>query len=365
MKQLVLPGLASLIGICLLSSWCISPAKAESSNADFESVFKDRGSSYILVFAYPSAAWLDWSSPSKLSRTSVQSTLAKRMFGLPSTIGHAQFAWSCRQSDSSVVSQGASGQSGENNGQSLASLSAGWGMSILEFVYNDGNLEFDKEVKQRIASGAAGNQFSWAGFKVNHQSCMKLVNFVEKYQASGAYQNYGFPVDPLKYEGAGCTSYANAALEVSEAPIPFREQWLRKYRIPHHLLGRQDKIPDHTLIVPNAKIPEHRLQVPLTDFLLGDLQWAQANEPAIDFQYYDPELFYESFLHLENQYRQQQGLTPKPAVRTAQLDRFQLALKSTIDSWMQNLKQRQTPMELDTIANQSGLIIDLRSEFTH
>lgn len=349
--------LAGMMSTALLWSYALA---AQAQPMAYEDVFRDHHSSYILVFAYPSAAWLDWSSPSKLSATSVQSAVVKRMFSLPTTIGHAQFAWSCRQPDGQLISQGASGQSGENNGQSLAALSKGWGMSILELVFTDGNLEYDQEVNQRILNGAAKNQFSWAGFKVPTESCMKLVNFVEKYQAAGAYTNYGFPVDPLKYQGAGCTSYANAALERSDAPLPFRDAWVRHYQIPESQLGRNGEPPAHTAIVPAARIPDRKLEVPLTDFLFGDRQWAKENEASIRFEYYDPELFYESFLHLENGYRQTQGMPLKPAVRTASLDGFQQQLKTRMTQWMQTLQANKTPMQLDKIAGESGLIVDLR-----
>lgn len=346
--------------LALLTTGLLAGQSPANASPAYETVFSDRSSSYILVFAYPSAAWLDWSNPSNLSRTSVQSTLAKRTFALPTTIGHAQIAWSCRDDEGKLLSRGASGQSGENNGQSLSALRAGWGMSMLEMVFTDGNLEFEAEVDERIRSGAAANQFSWAGFKVPTRQCMQMVTFVEKYQQSGAYKNYGFPVDPLKFQGAGCTSYANAAVESSGAPIPFRKAWVRSYPIPERQLGRNDTLPDFTAIVPQARIPKRKLNVGLNEFLFGNLTWAQKNEPSILFQYYDPELFYESFLHLENSYRQAQNLPLRQATRTASLDGFQQNLKTQTQQWMQTLQKQKIPMQLDQIAGTSGLVIDLR-----
>ncbi|MEZ0373187.1 MAG: hypothetical protein ACAI44_29110 [Candidatus Sericytochromatia bacterium] len=350
--------LAALTCLLLLRPTPVSAAAA------YDPVFADRSSSYILVFAYPSAAWLDWSSPSNLSRTSVQSTLAKRLFSLPTTIGHAQIAWSCRGADGTLLSSGASGQSGENNGQSLAALRTGWGMSILEMVFTDGELETAADVDSRIRKGVATNQFSWAGFKVPTENCLQMVDFIEHYQASGAFKNYGFPVDPLKFEGAGCTSYANAALERSGAPLPFRDAWVRSYQIPENQLGRNGEPPAHTAIVPQARIPQREHQIGLNEFLFGDQQWARPDEPGIRFQYYDPELFYESFLHLENDYRQAHGLPLRTATRTATLDAFQQKLKQTTDSWMQQLQQQKVPMQLAQILGDSGLIIDLRQART-
>lgn len=349
--------LLSLTLTALLSTSALPALAVENYTA----AYTDPSSSYILVFAYPSAAWLDWSAPSKLARTSVQSTVAQRLFGLPSTIGHAQFAWHCRRPDGSLVRSGASGQSGENHGQSIDALKNGWGMSLLEFVYNDGHLESPAEVAQRIHKGARGNQFSWAGFKVPVENCLALADYVKDYEASGNYVNYGFPVDPIKLEGGGCTSYANAALEKSGVPIPWRRFWVRDYLIPENQLGRAQVLPSHTALVPAARVPERPLHVPLSDFLVGERNWASADEPAIRFEYYDPELFYESFLQLENHYRAHQNLPLKSHRRTAQEDVFQDRLSSATEAWMQQLDAAKTPMEMGKIAGYTGLVIDLRT----
>lgn len=360
-KSFLRARLSAVTALSILLGAALSPAPA-LADEPYEAVFRDPGSSYILVFAYPSAAWLDWSSPSRLSRTSVQSTVAKRVFSLPSTIGHAQIAWSCRDAEGRLLSSGASGQSGENNGQSLSALRGGWGMSMLEMVFTDGVLESPQDVGSRIRSGAKSNQFSWAGFKVTPEQCMQLVDFVGDYRKAGAYKNYGFPVDPLKLEGGGCTSYANAALEKSGAPIPFRRSWVRSYRIPETQLGHGAEVPAHAALVPASRVPERKLEVGLNEFLFGDKEWGKESDPGIMFQYFDPELFYESFLHLENAWRQPQGLPLRQAVRTEGLDRFQQKLKDETLSWMDDLRRHKAPMQLDSILGYTGMVIDVRNE---
>lgn len=336
-------------------------ARAESSEKNYEQVLQG-DSSYVFLFAFPSAAYLDWSSPSKLTWTSLESTLAKRAFALPTTIGHAQFAWHCQRPDGTVLSTGASGQSGELNGQSLQVLKGGWGMSLLELVYTDGILESTEDVKSRIRKGAAKDQFSWVAFQVPTESCLAMADYVDSFKAEGAHRNYGFPVDPLKMEGGGCTSYAHAAVRKAGLPLPFHEDWLREYDIALTDMGRGEEVPAFTTIVPQAKIPTTPKYVGLGHFLWGNRTWAKAGEPSSPFFYYDPELFYESFLHLENGYRQAQNMPLRTAVRTSQLDAYQQKLKTQTHAWMQQLQTRQRAMRLDTIQGKSGLVIDLRSE---
>ena len=45
----------------------------------------------------------------------------------------------------------------------------------------------------------------------------KMADFVNEYKQSGCAKNYGFPVDPLKFEGGGCTSFADAAFDGTTA----------------------------------------------------------------------------------------------------------------------------------------------------
>jgi len=350
--------LQAALASALLLSW--SPASQAASS--FEHLYRDKGSSYVLVFAFPSAAYLDWSNPSDLARTSVQSALSQRLLSQPSTIGHAQFAWSCRQPDGTLVTSGASGQSGEHNGQSLKALLGGWGMSILELVYTDGTLEGQREVEARVRKGAKSNQFSWAGFEVPLENCVQLAQFVNDYKKSGAYNYYGFPVDPLKQEGGGCTSYANAALEISGLPLPFRPDWVRDYLIPLEQMGRSDTPPPHSTIVPQAQIPERPLDVSLGSFLFGSLQWAERPEQAVHFKYYDPELFYESFLHIENAYRRERKMPlMRQATRTSSLDPFQTRIQASSQTWVRQLWEQKVPMRLEQIAGYSGLMLDLRA----
>lgn len=318
-------------------------------------------SSYVFLFAFPSAAYLDWSSPSNLTWTSLQSTIAKRTFALPTTIGHAQFAWHCQKPDGTVLSRGGSGQSGELNGQSLQILKDGWGMSLLELVYTDGVLESTEDVKSRVRKGAAKDQFSWVAFQVPTESCMAMAEYVDAFKAAGAHKNYGFPVDPLKLEGGGCTSFAHAAVVKAGLPLPFREDWLREYNIAVEDMGRGETTPAFTTIVPQAKVPESPKYVGLPTFLWGNKTWDTTGK-GVPFRYYDPELFYESFLHLENGYRQGNQLPQRHAIRTSTEDAYQQKMKASTQDWIAELNSRQTPMRLDVIEGKSGVVIDLRSE---
>ena len=319
----------------------------------------DAKASYIAVYAFPSAEFLDWSSPSALTKTTLDSQISKALFHAPSSIGHAQFAWQCQLPNGKVI-KGASGQSGQNHRQGLSGVLSGWGLSLLELVYTDGNIESTQEVNDRVIRGSNTNKLSWMAFKVPPENCLKVVEYVKTYTAKGAFHNYGFPVDPLQYEGGGCTSYANAALAVSKLEIPFRKQWVRSYDVPNAYMGHTDELPVFSTIVPKSQTPAKKQKVALMDFLTQDIPWASAGQPSYRFNYYDPELFYESFLHIENAFRKSQGMGLRVPTRTKTLDHYQTELKQATDSWMTAMLAGKHAMSLETLYGVSGLVVDLR-----
>ena len=105
----------------------------------YNSVFlSDPNASQVLIFAYPSAGFLDWSSPTTLAWTAVVSEVKRHLLDRSSAIGHAQFAWYCKGEGKEVV-YGASGQSGLVHGQDVEAVFNGWGLSVLQLVFTDGN----------------------------------------------------------------------------------------------------------------------------------------------------------------------------------------------------------------------------------
>lgn len=351
--------LGKVIVFVLVISLLNALARDGLRNGSYDMAFKDPNSSYIAVFAYPSAAYLDWSSPSALTKTTVKSQLAKEFLRRPSGIGHAQFAWQCRLPNGKVLA-GASGQSGQDNGQGVSGVLGGWGLSLLELVYTDGHIERRKDVENRVIRGVNSHQFSWVGFKVPLENCLYLAKYVKDYIDKKAYQNYGFPVEPLKFQGGGCTSYTHAALMKSKLNIPIMEEWTRDYKIPKKYMGRTKELPVKSIIVPQAKIPESYNTVKLTEFLLTEVTWADTGEAFVPFKYYDPELFYESFIHMENIYRSRQDMPTKPPTRTDVYDAFQTDNKKATEQWVRSLLDAQHGAEIQEIYGVSGLVLDLR-----
>jgi hypothetical protein len=334
------------------------PANAfETGNGYQEIISSDPESNYVFLFVYRSTSYLDWSNPSGLAKTTLFSQINRRLKGDASSIGHAQVAWHCNDGNGNITS-GATGQTGQNGGEGLELVKNGWGLSVLDAVFLDGSLESEQEVVDKMKVADHNGNFAWMAVRTNYQSCNELENFVREYDKSGAAVNYGFPVDPLKYQGAGCTSFANAAIARTNLKLPISEGWVRHIKIPLHHMGKLTEALPGTRPLEVAKTPAEIKKVPITDFLFKDIKWAQEGEPYKDFYYYDPELFYESLVHLENRYRKSAGMHLKNPVRTKEYDPAQLNTRKISEAWLDQLIEANKMVKMAKIYSTTGLIID-------
>lgn len=352
LKKFVLSGIS-----CLLLLQQFAYSNEEKSYKDI--IKKDKESNYIFLFVQRSAEYLDWSTPSNLARTTLYSQLMKRINKDASSIGHAQLAWHCSLGNDKYI-DGATGQTGQHGSEGTQLTLKGLGLSVLDVVFLDGYLESSEEVQERIEIADKRNNLAWVAIKVDKDSCLSVSNFIDKYNKLGAAKNYGFPVEPLKYEGAGCTSFANACLLKTDKNIPITNSWIRKVKIPLKYSGKLYETLPNTTIAYRAESPDKEYKVSFTDFLFGNVQWAKNNEEHKDFYYYDPELFYESVVNMENYYRDRIGLKLKKSYRSDFEDETQINNKLVSQKWIKELLNNGNRIKLDKIHSTSGLIIDLQ-----
>jgi hypothetical protein len=346
-----------LIITCLLLFQNFAYSNEEKTYKDI--IKKNKNSNYIFLFVERSAEYLDWSSPSNLARTTLYSQLMKKINNDASSIGHAQLAWHCSLGNDKYI-DGATGQTGQNGSEGTQLVLKGIGLGILDVVFLDGYLETPEEVEERIKIADRRNNLAWISFKVDKKSCLSLSSFIQEYSKSGAPKNYGFPVDPLKYEGGGCTSFANACLTKINKKIPILKSWIRKVKVPLKYVGNLYEILPNTTISYKASSPNDEYKISFLDFIFGNVQWARDNEEYKDFYYYDPELFYESLVNMENYYRDIIGLKLKKAYRTDKEDETQIKNRLVSQEWIKKLLNKGNKIKLEKIYSTSGLVVDLR-----
>lgn len=347
-----------LLSLLFITTFTLPVSAYSSGGQSYKDIInKDLDSNYVFLFVERSAAYLDWSSPSKLSVTTLKSQMAKRFNNDASSIGHAQLAWHCN--DNGKYIDGATGQTGQHGNEGFNLVKNGWGLSVLDTVFLDGYLETPEEVAERIEIADKKNNFAWLALKTDKDSCMSMSNFIADYNKSGAAKNYGFPVEPTKFEGAGCTSFANACFQKTGAKLPISEAWVRHVKIPKKYMGKLTEELPGTRQLEVAKTKEDENKIPMTEFIFSNVKWAEDNEEHKDFFYYDPELFFESTVNAENQYRRSAGMRLKNPYRTKELDSTQSKSKEISEKWINNLMENNKLIKMDKILSTTGLIIDI------
>lgn len=313
---------------------------------------------YIFLFNSRTGVNIDWSSPTNLARTTALSAISKGIFGDASAVGHAQVGWVSNDGKGHIISGGA-GETGQHGGEGAKAALSGWGLNVMEMVFLDGHLESKQEVLDRIKLADDRKGFSWMAIKTDHNTLMKMVNFIQEFDKSGAAKNYGFPLDPLKFQGAGCTSFANASFYKTDLNIPIFEASKRKINLPLQYMGKR------TEPVPNTRSPElasgsdQEKKVSTFNILFNKVNWASESEPHKDFEFFDPELYYESMIEMENVVRKESNMELKPFSRTKELDASQKKVKEVSENWVKGLMSNNVPIKIATIHNTSGLVIDL------
>jgi len=309
---------------------------------------------FITMIVLRANKYIDWSSPSKLAVSTGLSTLDRSVFSeFRHPIGHVQFVYGNKGYVAGY------GQTGQQSGQETELMKAGFGITAMSnIVYTDGELQnseiVNKDIETVIKAKGADN-FGWITFMVDNKAIDNIEKFLENYIENEAYKRFGFPDDPKKFEGAGCSSFVNANLWASGIDFPAIDNWTRTVWIPWGLMGYNAKKikeiemvefkgPDK--IIKNGKI------VNLWDFLTHLFNgWAEPGE-GYEFTFLDPELYYRSSSLMENYAA---GKTVKKIYANDE-EKTQM-LENLLKPYFEKNKSN---IKIGNLYGVSGVVIDLR-----
>lgn len=211
----------------------------------FQSRFQS-GSSYVALYTKLPRRPIDMRSPDRFRRSMAGSEVFRK-----SSIGHMAVGWSCQATSSAPRFDGFAAQTGENAGQSVDMLKTGWGLTSLVSTFTDGEIQNGPDIQKYFSDESTGFiqagktpdfYFAWV-IKVSNGECEQVRDFVRAYvlHPSKPYRNFGMVPDPNKFEGAGCGSFAVAALQKAESLNPVFSTYWRDVSIADKLLGRRTK----------------------------------------------------------------------------------------------------------------------------
>lgn len=113
------------------------------------------------------------------------------------------------------------------------------GLGVL-FRTVPGTLEKPEELQATLDERYESGRISFIRFALSKDTCSALLDYAKAFSAANIAKQYGF-VRPLYKEGAGCSAFSMAFLELANLDeARFRNAWSFDVRVPMKLFGGTD-----------------------------------------------------------------------------------------------------------------------------
>jgi len=155
------------------------------------------------------------------------------------------------------------------------------GLGVL-FTTVPGRLERADELESTFEERYRTGRVAWLRMGISSQTCHALLDYADEVEARGIGDRYGF-VRPLHQEGAGCSAFSMAFLQLAGLVEPdMRREWTFDVRVPMPLIGGEHN--------PDNRVPVLRL-------LFISRRWADPDEPHLHLTGWDPHYMFHSIRH--------------------------------------------------------------------
>lgn len=286
--------LALVLAAALPFAACAAPedepdAESESQEADLSSDDEESFADYdatddelakaapaspmdyeMTLFAIPAPrlVGLKWKRPGGLARR----TLISNGLGLSRSLGHAAVRVSC----GGAHFQGSVVDTGDEFRTMVLKEKAGLGVL---FRTVPGALEAEDELQPTLDERYRNGRLSFIRFRLSPETCHALLGYAKAFEQANVASQYGF-VRPLYREGAGCSAFSMAFLELANLDEPrFRDAWSFDVRVPMSLIGGKDN--------PGNKVS-------VLELFMTFRPWATETEPHMRLVGWDPTKMFTS-----------------------------------------------------------------------
>jgi hypothetical protein len=216
----------------------------------------------------PKLFGLKWKRPGGLARR----TLLNVGLGFSRALGHAAVRVSC----GGETFTGSVYDTGNEFKTMVMDEKAGLGVLFRTVA---GTLETAGELQPTLDERYGSGRLSFIRFQLSKDTCTALLDYAKAFEAANIAKEYGF-VRPLYQEGAGCSAFSMAFLELANLDeARFRSAWSFDVRVPMKLIGGKDN--------PGNEVSVFEL---FTTFR----PWASETEPHKRLVGWDPTLMFTS-----------------------------------------------------------------------
>ena len=220
------------LGALVAAPGCASADRADPSALGESSAAVTAAGELTLIVAPPESA-LDWSSPGSLARTAAAADAAGEAHRLRGevgenlSVGHVYVRMRC--GDTSIETTGQTLVGSALRGGLMGSFD---GAGTLFHRYS-GRLNETAAAEADIEKRTRSGRVRFLSFRIRKDTCVHLRGFLDEYVARKAYEVYGAPYRPRRWEGAGCTAFGLAFVEIGGLlrRLQYTSSWARQVRV--------------------------------------------------------------------------------------------------------------------------------------
>ena len=199
----------------------------------------------LVLFSFQSAAdsvsfhlfrsplGIDWSSPWKMTVSTLKNSLANTHGKRAFSISHVFVELNCDSIGKHIYR----GQTSLDDSERELIFKEKYGMGVMFHTYV-GKFEKDNSIINDMAPYEGSKRRGTFTANISPTSCQRMINYVTEYEERGYGNLYsGLQADPLKGQGAGCSAFAVSFLRVGGLAEPFLREWQNIIDVPKRFVG--------------------------------------------------------------------------------------------------------------------------------
>jgi hypothetical protein len=243
--------------------------------------------SEFTLYVFKSSVGVDWTSPKDLAISIVKNEVYKYFNGNERLLGHVAVELKC--GDKKLLT-GMRATRGENR---RMVLTEGSGYGVLFHVF-PGALEKEQKLRTEIEQKQKSREVHSIRYKIKPEHCERMWQHYENHLKQKGEFNYGFPLNTLAGEGAGCSAFGVSFLQIAHLVNPEHlKAWSGNVWVPIDLIG-----PYNTKRYTRADEPTHKPDgggkpITILDIVLSDkaIAWAKPGEGKY-LEFIDPDTMF-------------------------------------------------------------------------
>jgi hypothetical protein len=254
---------------------------------------------HFTLHTYKSPTGVNWSTPKNLAKSVVLNEIFAGPTNNKLILGHITIDLKC--GDKHIVT-GMSARPGETRNTVLKKHA---GLGVLLHVF-PGYLESPEEISSEILRKQNDGSMHSIRYLLNDNQCQQMLDHYENFKAQGGMHNYGFPLDTLKGQGAGCSAFGVSFLQAANLTTQTHlSAWSGSVWIPAKYIGPYNDQLYYSENQPTFPNTQGGKPVKLQNMILNPIRssWAKPVEADAHYlKFFDPDQMFRWVVSMQKKW---------------------------------------------------------------